>query len=319
MQQNEAIKKKQAEAFDTIETWTFRQYYYNMLQYALKKEIILPFIDFTINGRLLFRLVVDEEEQDNETDDDDDDDDEESELEFILKYYGSQESFVKKRTADAVEYYSLNSQDAKKIGTCNLPGFKLVFEDVDTPSLLCFGTSFENISMQNLDKALDYVLVCFKLLQSMDEKKQFDSLQETSVERLFTVTAHDKVGIAYELYEKNVAVEPVRNVEDESDDKTKNLSLEEEWRIVEAKSRANAQLIAKQSIVSSCELHADIWQRNEKLRMTCIGRQYENLATLAKIGDAMHVKFRGADEELQKKICIGELLVTLLPTLVMNC
>lgn len=37
--------------------------------------------------------------------------------------------------------------------------------------------------------------------------------------------------------------------------------------------------------------------------MTCIGRQYENLAVLPRIGDAMHVKFRGADEQLQKNPC----------------
>ena len=314
MQKNETIKKKQAEAFDTIETWNLRQYYYNMLQYALKKQIALPFIDFTINGRLLFRLVVDEEECE-ESDDDDDNNVQQTQLEFILKYYGSQESFVKKRDEKDVEYYQLSAQDAKKIGPCMIPGFKLVFEDDDTASLLCFGASFNRVSLPNLEKALDFVLENFKLLQTMDEKHAFDKLHESSVERLFTETAHDKVGIAYELYEKNLP--EVKAEQTESDKKTE-LSLEEEWRIVEAKSRANAQLIAQQSVVSSCELHADIWQRNEKLRMTSIGRQYENLAILTKIGDAMHVKFRGADEELQKKICIGELLVTLLPILVIN-
>ena len=41
----------------------------------------------------------------------------------------------------------------------------------------------------------------------------------------------------------------------------------------------------------------------KKIKMTCIGRQYENLAVLPRIGDAMHVKFRGADEQLQKNPC----------------
>lgn len=322
MQANDLLKKKQAEAFDKVETWTLQQYYFNMLQYALKKEIAMPFIDFTVNGRLLFRLAVDEqpcESSESESSHSETSDQEDNvQLEFILKYYGSQHSFIKKRNDNNVEYYSLSAQDAKKILPCNIgDGFQLVFEDENTPSLLCFGKCFEDITQLNLALALDCVLKNFKLLQQMEERHDFDTLDDSSVEKLFTEATHDSAAVAYEFQddEKSTSLDSVNR---DIACNEQELSLQEEWRLAEQRSRAKAKLIARQSIVSSCELHADIWQRNEKIKMTCIGRQYENLAALTRIGDAMHVKFRGADEQLQKKILIAELLIELLPTLVLN-
>ena len=338
MQANDSLKKKQADAFEKVETWTLQQYYFNMLQYALKKEIALPFIDFTLNGKLLFRLAIDEQicdaSENGEEKSCDSSQDEDVQLEFVLKYYGSQHSFVKRRENEKIEYYSLSTQDATKIAPCNIKGFQLVFEDENTPSSLCFGKSFDNISQENLAQALDCVLQNFKLLQKMEETHVFDLLDESSVERLFTEAAHDNAAVAYELQEdekidaKGLSERDAKELNErdakglsEQDAKVLNereLSLQEEWRIAEQKSQALAKLIEKKSIVSSCELHADIWQRNEKIKMTCIGRQYENLAVLPRISDAMHVKFRGADEQLQKKILVAELLVELLPTLVMS-
>ncbi len=311
MQSNDSLKKLQVEALETIETWPLKQYFFNMIQYALKKQIALPFIEFTLNGERLFRLSVEEEEED-ESKSDDEEEETHVQLEFILKYFGSQTSFQKNKT----EYYTLNAADAKKIKPCNVPNFKLVYEDDETVSRLCFGRTFESVTMTNLEKALDCVLYNFQFLQSLDQKHAFDEYPENSVERLFGITANDKTAVAYELYDKDVA--PTKAFDDNNKDG--NETMAEEWKRVEEKSRAIAKTIAKQSTVSSCELHADIWQRNEKLRMTAIGRQYENLVSVpsGKIGDAMHVKFRGADEDLQKRICIGELLVNLLPTLVIN-
>jgi hypothetical protein len=46
-----------------------------------------------------------------------------------------------------------------------------------------------------------------------------------------------------------------------------------------------------------------------------VGRQYENISRLPALGDAMHVPFRGAADDLQKRIYVGEYLVRLLFTL----
>jgi len=308
MQQNEALKKKQAEAFETIENWNMRQYYFNMLQYALKKQLVLPFIEFTVNGQLLFRLEAEEEEDEEEEEEEEEEEGKTVYLEFIVKYFGSQHSFVKDKASTT--YCTLTAEDAKKIGPCNIPGFQLLFEDEATPSKLCFCSSFGRVSQASLEKALDAVLESFKTLQSMEANHEFDQLSDSCVEKLFSIASHDKAAVAYEIFEKTTSDEEVQY---------KNEKLEAEWKQAEQRSLENAKQINQNAVVSSCQLHADIWQRNEKLRMTAIGRQYEDLAVLSKLGDAMHVRFRGADEDLQKKICIGELLINLLTTLVVNC
>lgn len=347
-------KKQGDNAVERIERWNLRQYFFNMLQYAAAKHLPWPRIDFTLNGQLLFRLEidsVDDDDDDNSADDDNDQDDssdsrnesdagsganKSNRLEFLLKYYGAQEQFLDKDINGAValdaeclancRFQSLptdgaGDDQAPAFRACPLDKrFEFVLGDIDAPSKLCYAATFSPLSLAMLDTVLAVVQAGFRSLESRGvgvQSQQFAAAPLWSVERLFYSTLHDAAAVAMEIKgaadESGTPLAATATVE-ETDGDSSVAALEREWQAAAQEAERAARALCTEKIVSSCQLHADIWQYNEKHRITAIGRQYENLARHERIGDAMHVPFRGAADELQKKIHIGEFLVKMLPT-----
>jgi len=299
-------------AMEKIEKWNLRLYYFNMLQYASAKRLPWPRIDFTCNGQLLFRLQVDADEG-----------------EFTLKYFGAQEMFL---TADRTKFRVIDEKADEEAAdddseepfpACPLldtgAEFEFILPDRDAPSKICYAATFAPLSLPVLDKMFAVVQRVFQTLESNASTalgaERFATAPQWSVEQVFYSTTHDATAVAIEYKAKED--ENIGRGDDlmQAQAATDSSELEREWRQLQVVEQDQSSLPALHSIISSCQLHADVWQYNDKHRITAVGRQYENISRLARLGDAMHVPFRGAADDLQKKIYIGEYLVKMLPTL----
>lgn len=305
---------------DTIEKWSMGEYFYNMLRYAAKKKLCWPRIDFTLNGQLLFRLEVDDDvdEQEDEAVSESGASPRLCDLELTLKYFGLQTNFlVPNRPVDmqrsslcTFETLSDDPDDQKTFKECALDTrFDMVLEDEDSPSGLCYAALIETIHRKSLANTYQLIKHWFVSLQKTAETtEKFSGWPQWTVERLFYNAAHDARCVAYEVSatEQTPIVDPVSD-----DDFARELNKIEQ----EEQQQQRKQAGRLDDDVSSCQLHADVWQYNDKHNIMAVGRQYENLDALDSIDSAKHVPFRGPPDDLQKKLYIAEYLVKMLPTL----
>lgn len=331
----DAEKERQQAAVHAIEQWNLGQYFFNMLRYASAKQLPWPRLDFTLNGQLLFRLEIDEidvaEEnlpQKNDTS-----------LELTLKYFGLQTNFIKAKSIIDPEYSALCSfntlpddddddenkeADGECCGGADFPPceldrrFDMVLEDKDAASGLCYATSFTSIDSKTLDQIFALVGRWFKSLERRGAEQQspFCDWPLWTVERLFYSATHDALSVAREVKELPATVgdnqdgqQAIVVAETHEDEATQE--FERELRCLD--DEAAAQKNANDECVSSCQLHADVWQYNDKHQIMAVGRQYENLGAFSNFNDAKHVPFRGAPDDLQKKLYIGEFYAKMLP------
>lgn len=297
------LKMRQQAAIHALEQLNLRDYFFRVLRYAQKKDIPPPHIEFNLNGQLFCKLLVEEVEDDSE-------DEPALSLEYVLMIFCDQD--------DLQTECLCGNENVLEERECSINPkiFDALIDDDDAKSGLCYAASFRPVSRDTLDHIFSVVCDSFnKLFNRAKDSAEFFRHMEDTIEWVCYQTCRDAQSAAYEVK----AIEPEESAEDDEirlDQEPNDAEELKEFR--ETFKQLEETSVADNSLVVSTQLQASIWQFNEKYGITSVSRQYEGLQKLENIGDAKHVPFRGAADDLQKNIHIAHFLVRMIYAMCTN-